>query len=226
MIAEWFAYVGLTFAALLPITNPFSTAPVFLAVTRNFPARLREQQARRAAVYMGVILLLALFIGALVLKFFGITLPVLRIGGGLVITRIGFGMLDSRQKQPETGPEDETDSMLDVALTPVAIPMLSGPGSIALTIAMATEATSIASYTAIATGILLVACVAWITLHFSIAIVRFIGDSGMHALTRIMGLLLVCIGIQFVATGIVEGLTSEPMTTLLREWISSLRPSG
>lgn len=226
MIAEWLTYVGLTFGALLPITNPLSTAPVFLAVTSNFPAHRREQQARMAAVYMCIILLVALFIGALVLKFFGITLPVLRIGGGLVITRIGFGMLDSRQQEQEPDADSTANSALDVALTPVAIPMLSGPGSIALTIAMATEASNVVSYLAVATGIVLVSCAAWITLHFSITIVRFIGNSGMQALTRIMGLLLVCIGVQFIATGIVEGLTGEVMTGLLREWLEGLRAPG
>ena len=223
MIAEWFVYVGLTFGALLPIANPLSTAPVFLAVTRDFSAERREQQARMAAVYMSVILLVALFIGALILEFFGITLPVLRVGGGLVIARIGLGMLDSEQKAPPTDLESDVASKLDVALTPVAMPMLSGPGSIALTIAMATEATGMLSYTAIAGGILLVALVAWITLHFSASVVRFIGDSGMHALTRIMGLLLVCIGIQFVATGMIEGLTSAEMTAVLRDWLGALQ---
>jgi multiple antibiotic resistance protein len=175
---------------------------------------------------MCIILLTTLFVGALVLKFFGITLPVLRIGGGLVIARIGFAMLESRQEASRSGPGQESDSMLDVALTPVAMPMLSGPGSIALVIAMATEATSVVAYTAIGTGIALVACLAWITLHFSVAIVRFVGDSGMQALTRMMGLLLVCIGIQFVITGILEGLTGEVMTALLRDWMDALRAPG
>ena len=150
-------------------------------------------------------------------------MPVLRVGGGLVIARIGLGMLDSEQKAPPTDLESDVASKLDVALTPVAMPMLSGPGSIALTIAMATEATGMLSYTAIAGGILLVALVAWITLHFSASVVRFIGDSGMHALTRIMGLLLVCIGIQFVATGMIEGLTSAEMTAVLRDWLDALQ---
>ena len=101
--------------------------------------------------------------------------------------------------------------------------MLSGPGSIALTIAMATQASGFGAYTAVATGIVLVALVSWAVLHFSGEILELLGTTGMNALTRIMGLLLVCVGIQFVATGFLEGLTGERVTVMLREWLITLQ---
>ncbi len=222
MLADWFFYVGVTFGALLPIANPFSTAPVFISLTQSFSTQRRALQARMSAVYMGCILLVSLFAGALILSFFGITLPILRMAGGLVIAKVGFGMLEPA-KAPS--PSEDRDETADIAFTPIAMPMLSGPGSIALTIAMATQASGFGSYTAVATGIVLVALVSWATLHFSGEILDFLGTTGMNALTRIMGLLLVCVGIQFVATGFLEGLTGERVTGMLREWLITLQPA-
>ncbi len=223
MLSNLFFYASLTFGALLPVVNPFSTAPVFVTVTKGFSDGHRKQQARSAAIYMTVILLVALFTGAMVLEFFGITLPILRIGGGLVIARVGFSMLDA----PADSTDAESELMYvpgtaDVAFMPIALPMLAGPGSIALTIAMATERTGLGSYIGMAIGIALVALVAWVILHFSTVVVGFIGKTGMNALTRIMGLLLICIGIQFVVSGTVEGLTGDRMVGVIRELLDAL----
>ena len=221
MLADWFFYVGITFGALLPIANPLSTAPVFIALTQDFSTRRRALQARMSGVYMACILLVSLFAGALILSFFGITLPILRMAGGLVIAKVGFGMLEPA-KAPMTEHVNESEDFNDVAFTPIAMPMLSGPGSIALTIAMATQTSGFVSYTAVATGIVLVALVSWVTLHYSGQILGFFGKTGMNALTRIMGLLLVCVGIQFIATGFLEGLTGDRVTEILRDWLVTL----
>ena len=216
-------YVGATVGALLPIVNPITAAPVFLSVTQGKTNLYRLRQARLASIYVATILLVSLFAGAVILNLFGITLPVLRVAGGLVVTRVGFGMLDPpnhpRVSAAETEDAQQTD---DVAFTPIAMPMLAGPGSIAATIALATETTGIVSNFGIAVGIVVVACVAWLTLRFSSRVVELIGPTGMNALTRLMGLILVCIGITFMATGIVEGLTGDRMTGVLREWLDRL----
>jgi len=224
VLADLLLYVGATMGALLPIVNPITAAPVFLSVTRGNSKLRRDRQAKMAAIYACCILLTSLFAGAFVLNFFGITLPVLRIAGGLVVTRVGFGMLEPAKSPRVSGAEEEeAQAMDDVALTPVAIPMLSGPGAIAATIALATGTTGLISYIGVALGIIFVAAAAWATLHFSGLIVRLIGGTGMNVLTRIMGLLLICIGITFIATGIVEGLTSEPMLGIERDWLENLR---
>jgi multiple antibiotic resistance protein len=224
VLADLLLYIGATMGALLPIVNPITAAPVFLSVTRGNTKLRRNRQAKMAAIYTCCILLTSLFAGAFVLNFFGITLPVLRIAGGLVVTRVGFGMLEPAANPRVSGAEEEeAQAMDDVALTPVAIPMLSGPGSIATTIALATGTTGLVSYIGVALGIIVVAATAWATLHFSGLIVRVIGGTGMNVLTRLMGLLLICIGITFIATGIVEGLTSEPMLAVERNWLENLR---
>jgi len=210
VIEDLIILTGGTVAALLPIANPFSTAPVFAAVTRNFSFKRRREQAKLATIYMACVLLVSLLAGAIILNFFGISLPALRIAGGLVIARLGFRMLD-----PGTGSDLSEDSqaevltMNDIAFTPIAMPLLSGPGSIAVTIGMATEADNYYEYIPIAIGIILVCVISWLALNSAHVIQQRLGVTGINALNRIMGFFLVCIGAQFVATGIFEALAHE-----------------
>ncbi len=147
MLIDWFTVIGVTIGALLPIVNPFSTAPVFVAVTQGMSRQKRYQQARRASVYMCLVLLCTLALGVLVLEFFGISLPALRVAGGLVVARLGFSMLspEPEAELPEER-QEEALSMTDIAFTPIAMPLLSGPGSIAVTVSIATEAESWQQY--------------------------------------------------------------------------------
>jgi multiple antibiotic resistance protein len=225
MFEEYIFMVGATFGALAPIANPFSAAPVFASLTQRYPKKRRKQQARAAACYTAGVLFISLFAGAMILTFFGISMPVLRIGGGLVVSRIGFSMLnpEPEDRVSEAGHE-EAQRMDDIAFTPIAMPLLSGPGSIALTISMATEADRAADYFAIAIGIALVALFSWVVLHYAGRVVKLFGVTGMNAMTRIMGLILVCIGIQFVCTGVIEGVTGDRVMSAIVEAVQ--RVSG
>ena len=218
MFDDWLTLIGVTFGALLPIANPFSTAPVFVAITRQMGHAHRWQQARMAAIYMAAVLLVSLLAGALILEFFGISLPALRIAGGLVIARIGFSMLnpEPEEKLPEEDQKEALDKR-DVAFTPIAMPMLSGPGSIAVTISMATSVERPIDYVAVGIGILIVAFLSWLILRSSMRIVDFLGSTGVNVLTRLMGLILVCIGIQFIATGVFELVTDPEIVRAIYE---------
>ncbi len=196
-----------TVGSLLPITNPLTTVPVFVAVSRRFSKARRKDQARMAAIYTAAVLLVALVAGALILSFFGISIYALRVGGGLVILRVGLSMLQSGSPGSlSEESEEESQHMTDVAFTPIAMPLLSGPGSIAATIAIATEAERPREYLAVAAGILIVALIAWLVLRSAERIARTIGTTGTEALARVMGFLLACIGIQFVLSGVYEAL--------------------
>jgi len=210
MLEDWILMVGATFGALAPIANPFSAAPVFSSLTQRFPDDRRKQQARAAAYNTAAVLLVSLFAGAMILTFFGIGLPVLRIGGGLVVARIGFAMLNPEPEvRVSEADQAEARRMDDIAFTPIAMPLLSGPGSIAVTVSMATEVDRAAEYFAIAVGIVFLAIFSWLVLHYAGKVVRLFGVTGMNAMTRIMGLILVCVGIQFVTTGVIEGLAGD-----------------
>lgn len=216
MFSSWITLVGVTIGALLPIANPFSSAPVFVTITRKMSHARRNQQARMAAIYMACILLVAFIAGALILKFFGISLPALRLAGGLIIARIGFKMLDPAPEEslPEKDQREALDRS-DIAFTPIAMPLLSGPGSIAVTISMATSVDSLSHYIPVCVGIIAVAFISWLVLRSSARVIDVMGSSGVNVLTRIMGLILVCIGIQFVANGFVELMASEGIGKIL-----------
>jgi multiple antibiotic resistance protein len=205
---DWLTLLGVTVGALLPIANPFSTAPVFAALTRDYERSVRLRQAYLAAVYMACVLLVSLVAGALILNFFGISLPALRIAGGLIVARIGFSMLSPEPERPiSMQDQQESAEKDDIAFSPIAMPLLSGPGSIAVTISMATSADDAWDHLPIGIGIVVVAFISWFVLRSSVPIVDALGRTGVNALTRLMGLILICIGVQFVATGMLELLT-------------------
>lgn len=210
MMFDWLTIISGTVATLLPIANPFSTAPVFASMTRGFRNEERIRQANLAAIYMAAVLLVALFIGVIVLTFFGIGMPALRIAGGMLIVRIGFLMVTSKT-QERLSEDSKTEALrsADIAFTPIAMPLLSGPGSMAAVLSMATEAEAVSDYLSVAIGIGIVVFISWLVLRSSMSVAERLGVTGMNALTSIMGLLLVCIGISFIATGFFEGLTDQ-----------------
>lgn len=164
-----------------------------------------------AAIWMAAILIVSLVAGALVLEFFGISLPALRLAGGLVVAQIGFGMMRAEpasQSDLSTDSAAEAREMSDISFTPIAMPMLSGPGSIAVTISMATEVARPLEYLAVAVGIVIVAFVSWLFLSGAARLGRGLGVTGLNAVNRLMGFLLICIGVQFVGSAVLDALTT------------------
>jgi multiple antibiotic resistance protein len=197
-----------TVGTLLPIANPFSTAPVFATFTSDLSEDDRNKQAYRAGVYMAAVLFVTLFAGALVLTFFGISLSALRIAGGLIIARIGFSMvMPKTPDQFKNAQKSEPSPRHDFAFTPIAMPLLSGPGSMAATLSMASVAEGPSDYAGVGLGIIIVAFISWLTLRGSTLVAHVLGATGVDALSRVMGFLLVCIGVVFVGNGILEALT-------------------
>ncbi|TVQ15881.1 MAG: MarC family NAAT transporter [Balneolaceae bacterium] len=200
-----FELIFLTVAALLPIVNPFSTAPLFLAITEGFDKESRNTQATKGVIYMVGILSVFLIAGTLIINFFGISLPGVRIAGGILIGRVAFKMLyppDSIDLTPEE--EKESIKKEDISFFPLAMPSLSGPGSIAVIISMATLTDTWLEYLSIFIGILILAAIVWGTLRISGEMTRFLGVNGIHAMTKIMGFIIFCIAIQFIVNGITD----------------------
>lgn len=202
---ELLGYIFIVVLGIVPIVNPFSTAPVFISMTAHVSAQDRRKTATMACLYMGLLLLVFLFLGALILQFFGISLISLRMAGGLIIAYMGFRMLFPPE-QPSIRKTDERDQdPRHLAFTPLALPMLCGPGSISVVLAMATEVSQqqvllnkAVGYFVVAIGILISTLVCWLVLWSSGSVVRFLGKSGIDATTKLMGFLLVCIGMEFV----------------------------
>ena len=211
----WELILG-TVIALLPLINPLATAPTFLAITEGDSRERRMQQLRTACIYVVVILVGFLVGGTFIMGFFGLSIPGLRIAGGLLVAGIGSSMLMAppRDPVPDDAAHAEARAKRDVSFSPLAMPMLSGPGSIAVTIGFASLATGWLDYVAIILGIVIVAAITYVTLRLSERLVGVIGLNGMNALSKVMGFLILCIGIQFVVNG-VRGIATDPV--FLRE---------
>ncbi len=207
----WELILG-TVIALLPVLNPLASAPTFLAITEGDTPEYRRRQLRMACVYMVAILVSFLVGGTFIMGFFGLSIPGLRIAGGLVVAGIGFTMLMGparKERSPDDPAEVEARAKRDISFSPLAMPMLSGPGSIAVTVGFTSLANHWLDYVAIILGILVVAVITYATLRLSDRVVRGIGVNGMNALTKVMGFLILCIGIQFVVNGVV-GIVTDP----------------
>jgi multiple antibiotic resistance protein len=199
-----------TVLALLPVTNPPASAPAFLSLTDRMTPTRRNSQLRAACCFMAGILITFLVAGSLIMQFFGISIPGLRIAGGLMVAGIGSGMLTAAaDRRPSESGDDPAAGDRDIAFSPLAMPMLSGPGSIAVTLGLTSLAKNWVDYAAITVGIVAVALIAYATLRISGSIVAVIGQSGMNALTKVMGFLLLCIGIQFIVNGVL-GIATDP----------------
>jgi multiple antibiotic resistance protein len=173
----------------------------------------REQAAiaRRAAINSGVVLLTCLAVGALVLEFFSISLAALRVAGGMIIAFLGFRLLFANEDAHDPDSATKTSSRPDPSLVPLAIPTLSGPGSMSVVItgftkiaAATTIVDRVGGYVSAVLVIATVALSAFLILRASRRVLRLLGDDGIASLKGIMGFLLVCIGVQFVANGIAE----------------------
>jgi len=206
----WELILG-TVIALLPLINPLAAAPTFLAITDGDPPARRLEQLRKACLYMVAILVAFLIGGTFIMGFFGISIPGLRIAGGLLVAGIGFEMLMGSPGKSGSGPDEAAArAKRDVSFSPLAMPMLSGPGSIAVTVGFTSLAEQWLDYAAIILGILIVAVITYYSLRLSERVVRIIGANGMNALSKVMGFLILCIGIQFVVNGIV-GIATDPV---------------
>lgn len=208
MLTEALGYVFGAVVALLPIVNPFSVIGMVLAITADLTPQEREHQIRRACIYMFCILAAFLVAGSLIMKFFGISIPGLRISGGLIVAYLGFRMLFP-DPQPLSAPErNEAIEKEDVSFTPLAMPGLSGPGSIALVVGLSARLQQgsdiVAAHLLVIVGIGITALISYWVLRSATRLQRMLGNTGINAVTRLMGFLLVCIGVQFAINGILE----------------------
>jgi multiple antibiotic resistance protein len=192
-----------TFLALFPIVNPFGAIPIFFSLTGNFPSVERNSTALKTAFYVIIILVVFLFFGRFVLILFGISLPVLRIAGGLIVANTAWSMVtgDSRMTPAES---TEASTKEDISLTPMAMPMLSGPGSIGVVMGLSADAGGTLSYLGIVIGIVALGLVVYLFLRLGGPLVKRLGPGAAGAINRIFGFLLLAIAVQLVCDGIAD----------------------
>ena len=193
--------------SLLTITNPPSKIPLFLSLTQGLPPEEQRRQALMAGVYAASIMLVSLASGNLLLALFGISFGAMRIAGGLVVAAIGYQMLFGGNS-PNRAPIVRRDKD-DYAFFPIAMPGIAGPGTIAVVIGISTEIAEIDDWAAMSLAffwttlaIIVAAAASWFVMRYSESIARRLGPSGSLVLGKLMGFLLICIGVQFVGSGI------------------------
>ncbi len=198
------AFLLASFTSLLSIANPFAAMPIFLAMTDGDSDKQRRQQAFKASIYMVLILGVFLIGGNYIISFFGISLEGIRIAGGLLIMKMAYSLLDPDSQGRKLNAADHSEAFRkpDISFSPLAMPMLAGPGSIALVLGMASQSDTMVDYLTIAIAIVLVALTSFLLLVVAPNFTRMLGRTGMTALTRMMGFIALTIGVQFIINGV------------------------
>jgi multiple antibiotic resistance protein len=197
------ASAATTFLALFPIVDPFGGIPIFFSLTASWTAADRRRTALKTAVYVFVILVVFLFFGRFVLYFFGISLPVLKIAGGLIVANTAWGMVTSTARITPAE-SNEASTKEDISLTPLAMPLLSGPGAIGVVMALAAHVDNFAAYIGMVIGIAAVALTVYLFLCMGGPLVRRLGPNAVGALNRIFGFLILAIAVQLVWDGVAD----------------------
>jgi multiple antibiotic resistance protein len=196
----------LGFPALFSITDPFGNAVIFSQMTAENSRSERVAVARLVGVYALILLLVSLWAGSYVLTFFGITLPALKIGGGIVVAANGWRLLYGTSEAAPGEPGSSKSRLADMAFFPITMPLLIGPGtiSVAITLGAARPEGGIdAAYLlGVSLAAVLLAAIIGVLLTYADGIGRFLGPGGSRAVKRIVALLLLTIGVQIVALGV------------------------
>lgn len=194
-----------TAVALLVIIDPIGNVGIFASITENDTNQARANQVRRGHVYALILLIVFYLVGGQIMNFFSITIDAVRVAGGLILLKIGFDLLSMRDETRSTREEQIADrARKDVAFFPLAMPLIAGPGALTLVLTKAGDATqkSAAFIVADLVAILIAVGASFLVLSSTRWLMRVLGVSGMAAISRIMGFLLICISVQMVIWGI------------------------
>jgi len=194
------------FGALFSIMNPLGTVPVFVGLTMDHTQKERAITAFWTAIDVLVILLLSFFAGKYILAFFGISLNALKIAGGLIIASSGFALLTGKFREHKgmkrQKVQDDIHSREAISLTPLAIPMLAGPGTISLLITYNQEFQKAYEIGIIVGAVILATLTIYLVLKSAHIIVKFLGASGINALSRIIGFIVIAIGVEYIISSV------------------------
>lgn len=199
-----YALYAKTVVGLLAIVNPLGAIPIFLSLSSDRNNRERLRIARRSALAVALILLGAAWLGDSILSFFGIGVPAFRVGGGLLILLMAIAMLHARQSHTRQNREEAhaASEKEEIAVVPLAIPLMAGPGAISLMIVYSHQFNHFGEKLGLSAVVLVVALAVWVALRLAEPIGERLGITGLNIVTRLMGLILAAIGVQMIAQGL------------------------
>lgn len=192
-------------AALISVVNPLGAIPVFLSLMAHHTEEERNKTALMTSVYFIMILLAFFWAGTYILGFFGVSIYALRIAGGIVIMMSGFSLLQGKFASNRVGPKVREEAMVkeDISFTPMAMPMLSGPGSISLLIGFFSEYPDTTHRVIISLVVVVVGFIIYLILRTSPMLFKLLGQGGLKAIARIMGFIVIAISIEYIISGVV-----------------------
>ncbi|MFA6599419.1 MAG: NAAT family transporter [Candidatus Omnitrophota bacterium] len=199
-----FEFFFISFTSLFVIIDPIGLIPAFLALTAAHSSLERIRTARFATLLAFLILMLCLFFGSWILRIFSISIPAFEIAGGILLLLVGMDMIQARRPAVKETREEQQEGMAkdDVAVTPLAIPMLAGPGAITTVILLGSRAHTFPEHAVLIVNLVLIALVTYAVLHAVSVKSGLISIIAMRILTRLMGLLLSAMAVQFILNGV------------------------
>ena len=198
----------LCFSSLFTLINPIGLVPIFISITQDYTKKERDIIALKSVIFSFFILVLFGAIGEFIFSFYNITIHGFRIAGGILLLKISFDMIESKRSRTKTTPkeEKEAEEKSEIAYTPLGIPLIAGPGSIASIMILSSESTNNNSIVSLIVALVLVLLITFLIFKISKSLSNRFGKLGLRILQRIMGLILMVISIEFILKGIKDSI--------------------
>ena len=192
------------FIALIALVNPLGVLPMFISLTQDFTPAQKQRAIRTAAFTVVAVITTCALLGEQIIKFFGISTASLQVAGGLLILLMSLSMLNAQPSGAKTTAEerDEAEHKDTIGVVPLGIPLLTGPGAMSTVIVLAGKSHHASDYVALIGSGVVIAALVWLTLQMAQPIARFMGRTGINIATRIMGLLVAAVAVEFIVEGL------------------------
>jgi len=201
-MTEIVAFGILSFTSFFTLINPFGTMPIFMTMTSELDIQQRTKTAKKASIVAFITIILFAFSGQLLFNFFGISVNSFRIVGGVIFFLMGMDMLQARLGKVKVKESEVKSYVDDISITPLAIPMICGPGALTNAIIMMEDANSIEKKITLIITIFLVMLLTYLILYSSSRIIKILGQTGINVMMRLMGLIVMVIAVEFFFAGL------------------------
>ncbi len=197
------SFILLSFSSLFALLNPIGIAPIILSITENYSLKDYKKLIRRSTIFACIILLIFAIMGKIIFSFYGITLHAFKIAGGILFLRIGLNMLEAKVSRTKSTPKEseEAETNNDIALSPIGIPLIAGPGAITSVMILSAQTVSFNQKIIFYLSIVLTLLITFIILTLAKKLTKILGTVGLRIIERIMGMILMVVAIQFIIDG-------------------------
>lgn len=201
-MTEIISFGILSFTSFFTLINPFGTMPIFMTMTAQLDSKQRTATAKKASIISFITIVLFAFSGQLLFNFFGISVHSFRIVGGVIFFIMGMDMLQARLEKVKVKDSEVKSYVDDISITPLAIPMICGPGALTNAIVMMEDADALGKKLVLILTVSIVMLLTYLILYSSSKIIKFLGETGVNVMMRLMGLIVMVIAVEFFFAGL------------------------